>query len=58
MWRDGEVGRWGDGDPPLTPPPPRRGMWGVWEDGDLEKDLAMAHRLEHFFIRIISCPLV
>ncbi|NET27955.1 hypothetical protein [Okeania sp. SIO1I7] len=25
-WPDGEMGRWGDGDPPLTPP--RRGRWG------------------------------
>ncbi|NEN92973.1 MAG: hypothetical protein F6K48_30420 [Okeania sp. SIO3H1] len=25
------MGRWGDGDPPLTPP--RRGMWGDGEMG-------------------------
>ncbi|NEN90587.1 MAG: hypothetical protein F6K48_17410 [Okeania sp. SIO3H1] len=22
------MGGWGDGDPPLAPPPPRRGIWG------------------------------
>ncbi|NEN97466.1 MAG: hypothetical protein F6K50_18630 [Moorea sp. SIO3I7] len=26
MGRVGGVGRWGDGNPPLTPP--RRGIWG------------------------------
>ncbi|WP_202225558.1 hypothetical protein [Okeania sp. KiyG1] len=40
-WGDGEMGRWGDGNPPLTLP-----------GGNIEKDLAMAHRLEHFFIPI------
>ncbi|NEN88456.1 MAG: hypothetical protein F6K48_05765 [Okeania sp. SIO3H1] len=34
------MGRWGDGNPPLAPPPPRRGMWGDgemggWGDGDI-----------------------
>ncbi|NEN92761.1 MAG: hypothetical protein F6K48_29240 [Okeania sp. SIO3H1] len=27
------MGRWGDGDPPLAPPPPRRGIWGDGEMG-------------------------
>ncbi|NET25353.1 hypothetical protein [Okeania sp. SIO1I7] len=35
--QEGNLGRWGDGNPPLTPP--RRGIWGDgemgrWGDGD------------------------
>ncbi|NET43916.1 MAG: hypothetical protein F6K15_19395 [Okeania sp. SIO2B3] len=26
---------WGDGDPPLAPPPPRRGNLGRWGDGEI-----------------------
>ncbi|NEO65485.1 MAG: hypothetical protein F6J98_35890 [Moorea sp. SIO4G2] len=33
MGRVGRVGRWGDGNPPLTPP--RRGIWG--DGGDFYK---------------------
>ncbi|NEQ74986.1 MAG: hypothetical protein F6K23_19255 [Okeania sp. SIO2C9] len=63
-WGDGEMGGWGDGE---------MGRWGVWEPtpnpsgggecGETEKDLAMAHRLGHFFILnpsrfdIMSCPV-
>ncbi|NEN91690.1 MAG: hypothetical protein F6K48_23410 [Okeania sp. SIO3H1] len=32
---DGGMGRWGDGDAPLAPPPPRRGNLGRWGDGEI-----------------------
>ncbi|NEP45639.1 MAG: hypothetical protein F6K35_43090 [Okeania sp. SIO2H7] len=54
---DGEWGRWGDGDPPLTPP--RRGIWGDgemegWGDGEVEKDLVMALRWNIFFFHPVQ----
>ncbi|NEN89922.1 MAG: hypothetical protein F6K48_13805 [Okeania sp. SIO3H1] len=42
---DGEMGRWGDGNPPLTPP--RR---GIWEDGK------MGRFLDICTIKCISYP--
>ncbi|NET15408.1 MAG: hypothetical protein F6K08_22515, partial [Okeania sp. SIO1H6] len=40
------MGRW---DPPLAPPPPRRGMWG---DGEIEKYLVMVEDETFFYTEL------
>ncbi|NET20222.1 MULTISPECIES: hypothetical protein [unclassified Okeania] len=68
----GSLGIWGDGDPPLAPPPPGRGIWGdgdpplappppgrgIWGDGEMSSVEEIKKYVSYHYYAGISIILV